>query len=223
MLNLIKRKKYFNKSELLIVGVSGGPDSLALLHLLNKNKFNIIAAHVDHMLRGKESKDDLEFVKEFCSQKNIEFVARSIEVGKYVSETGLSTQIAARVCRYNFFKEVMDQYKSKKLILAHHGDDQIETITMRLVRGSTPKGIAGIRDVRDFENGAIIRPLLYVNKAMIAAYCEKNNLTPRIDKSNEKDTYTRNRFRKSILPFFYNENPLVNEQFVRFGETKKRY
>jgi tRNA(Ile)-lysidine synthase len=218
VLSLINKKKYFDKSEILIVGVSGGPDSLALLHLLYNNEFNIVVAHVDHMLRGEESKNDLEFVKDFCMRNNIEFVGRSIEVGKYALETGLSTQIAARECRYRFFKEVMDQYKSKKLILAHHGDDQIETITMRLVRGSTAKGIAGIRDVRNFGNGSIIRPLLYVNKAMITSYCEKNNLTPRIDNSNEKDTYTRNRFRKSILPFFYKENPQVYEQFVKFGE-----
>jgi tRNA(Ile)-lysidine synthase len=220
--NFIHRHQLLKQNAVVLVGVSGGPDSLALLHLLwsMKDEWNIflVAAHVDHMFRGKESEDDLHFVVRFCRELGIRCETKQINVKEYQLKTNLTAQEAARECRYQFFKELMEKYQADFLALGHHGDDQIETILMRLTRGSTQEGYAGIKAKRPFATGHIIRPLLAVSKSEIEAYCRRNNLEPRRDPSNEKDVYTRNRFRHHILPFLKDENPNVHEKFQQFSE-----
>ncbi len=220
---------FINKHQLLenntkiIVGVSGGPDSLALLHFLwnQRTIWNvyIIAAHVDHMFRGKQSEEDMNFVKNFCEVHDIPFEGIQIDVLSYQNTHGVSAQVAARECRFAYFKQVMEKHQAQYIALGHHGDDQIETILMRLVRGSTWEGQAGIKAKRAFSNGYIIRPFLAVTKEMIEEYCFKNNLRPRVDPSNEKATYTRNRYRHTILPFLKEENRNVHERFQQFSEA----
>lgn len=222
--------KFMEKHNLLppkatiIVGVSGGPDSLALLHFLysmkEKEGWNIIAAHVDHMFRGKQSEDEMDFVKEYCRNLQIQCEATQINVEEYKNKKNLSSQLAARECRYRFFSEVMVKHKADYLALAQHGDDQIETILMRLLRGATGKSVAGIQAKRKFENGYVIRPFLSVTKEEILQYCERNGLEPRFDPSNEKETYTRNRIRKVMLPFLKKENPNVHTLFQQFSERQ---
>ncbi|KAB2328833.1 tRNA lysidine(34) synthetase TilS [Cytobacillus depressus] len=206
----------------LLIGVSGGPDSLALLHYLSSKKqqwnLSIIAAHVDHMFRGEESLAEAEFVRQFCKVRNILFEMEQIDVPTYIKETGKSSQIAARECRYRFFDKVMDKYEADYLVLGHHGDDQVETILMRLTRGSSGDARAGIAFLRPFGNGEILRPFLCLNRAEIEHYCLEQKLDPRRDPSNEKGIYSRNRFRKEVLPFLKRENPQVHEHFQRFSE-----
>jgi tRNA(Ile)-lysidine synthase len=220
---LIQKHQLIEEDSTVVVGVSGGPDSLALLHLLdeikNKRNLKLIAAHVDHMFRGEQSKEEMLFVLNFCKKRHIICEAKQIDVTSYAIQNKLSSQVAARECRYEFFKEVLDKYQSRYLALGHHGDDQIETILMRMVRGSTGEALAGIRIKRKFHNGYIIRPLLAYNKEQILSYCREQQLTPMFDPSNEKTDYTRNRFRKFVLPFLKKENPSVHERFQYFSET----
>jgi tRNA(Ile)-lysidine synthase len=220
---LIQKHQLFEKDSTVIVGVSGGPDSLALLHLLSKIKvkwnLKLVAAHVDHMFRGVQSEEEMLFVLDFCREHQITCEAKQIDVTAYATKHNLSSQVASRECRYDFFKEVLDKYESSSLALGHHGDDQIETILMRMVRGSTGKALAGIQLKRKFHNGYIIRPLLGYTKEHILTYCRDQQLMPRFDPSNEKTVYTRNRFRKYVLPFLKKENPLVHERFQYFSET----
>ncbi len=216
----IQKHELIKKGSTIIVGVSGGPDSLALLHYLyhNQKESTIITAHVDHMFRGDESEEDLRYVKEFCEINQIPFESIQIDVTSYKKEHSLSSQVAAREVRYHFFNEIMRKHKADYLALGHHGDDQIETILMRLVRGSKGVGYAGMQVNRPFSCGSIIRPFLAVTRADIEEYCREWKLSPRRDPSNDKDDYTRNRFRHHILPFLKQENPAVHARFLQFNQ-----
>ena len=218
----LKEKNFDLIGKRILVGVSGGPDSLALLHYLwkqrQKKDFYMVVAHVDHMFRGEESYNEAMFVGKFCENHNIEFRMKRINVPEYIKMTGKSSQVSSRECRYQFFAQVMEECQLTHLALAHHGDDQIETMLMRLTRGSTGSARAGIPFFRPFQSGFIFRPFLCLNRDEIEFYCEKNGLEPRRDPSNEKDVYLRNRFRKYVVPFLRKENPHVHEHFQRFSE-----
>jgi tRNA(Ile)-lysidine synthase len=218
----IKRHSLLEPGKKVVVGVSGGPDSLALLHLLWSMKeekgISIIAAHLDHMFRGEESEEDMKYVVDFCQKRGIECETAQINVSLYQQEKGIGAQVAARECRYQFFTDVMEKVGASCLALAHHGDDQIETILMRMVRGSTMTGYAGIRAKRPFGGGVIIRPFLSVDKEQILAYCQQHDLKPRMDQSNEKEVYTRNRFRRHVLTFLKEENAQTHKQFQSYSE-----
>lgn len=218
----INRHSLIQSGARILVGVSGGPDSLALLHYLwsqrEKLALTIVVAHFDHMFRGKESYEDLLFVKNYCEQLHIPIETTRVNVPRYIEETNKSSQVAARECRYSFFSQVMEKHKLHVLALGHHGDDQVETILMRLTRGSTGQARAGIPVKRSFSIGTIIRPFLAVDKEEIEAYCERYGLQPRRDPSNEMDLYLRNRLRKEVVPALKRENTLVHEHFQRFSE-----
>jgi tRNA(Ile)-lysidine synthase len=228
-LNMLEKVRLFlKKHDLLVpnstvvIGVSGGPDSLALLDIFlklqNEFQLHIIAAHIDHMFRGKQSEEDMEFVKRFCAERRIICEVKQMNVPEFQKRSQLSAQVAARQCRYRFFAEVMKKHSARYLALGHHGDDQVETILMRLVRGSIGRGYGGIPVKREFGPGYIIRPLLSVSRDEIEAYCKEQQLQPRYDPSNEKDTYTRNRFRHYVVPLLKKENPNVHERFQHFSE-----
>jgi tRNA(Ile)-lysidine synthase len=218
----LARHSFKLENKKMVVAVSGGPDSLLLLHFLwgqkEKRNLSIVAAHVDHMFRGQESLDDALFVKAFCEQNNIPVEMEQVNVPGRMELTGNSSEVEAREARYEFFAKVMEKYRYSYLVLGHHGDDQIETILMRLTRGSTGRARAGIPFTRPFANGVIFRPFLNLTKAEIQRYCQKYQLEPRIDSSNEKSIYSRNRFRKEVLPFLKAENRHVHEHFQRFSE-----
>ena len=218
----LERHSFKLENKRIVVGVSGGSDSLALLHYLleRKEKRNLflVVAHVDHMFRGEESFEDAMFVKEFCTAFSVPFEMTQVDVHDLMVRTGKSAETAAREVRYDFFAKVMKEYQCSSLALAHHGDDQIETILMRLTRGSTGKARAGIPFQRPFASGLIFRPFLNVTKDDINHYCEEKDLVPRIDPSNMESIYTRNRFRINCLPFLKEENRQVHEHFQRFSE-----
>ncbi|HEX6922430.1 MAG TPA: tRNA lysidine(34) synthetase TilS [Bacillales bacterium] len=213
----IKRHHLLKKGAVVVVGISGGPDSMALLDYLESVRHSwgltLIAASADHSLRGSESAEDLAYVESFCLDKEIIFEGRQLDVKAYRDKHGLSVQAAARDCRYHFFSDIMDKYSADFLALAHHGDDQVETMLMRQVRGSIGSARAGIPLRRPFASGKIIRPLLAVDKAAIETYCREQGINPRRDPSNESDAYTRNRFRHHVLPFLKEENPNTHTRF----------
>ncbi len=198
----------------VVVGVSGGSDSMALLDILTKalpENCQIICAHVHHNLR-KESDSEQIFVKEYCLEHNILFETIKLEYEKSFSEA------IAREKRYAFFEKVLKKYQSNILFTAHHGDDLVETILMKITRGTTLKGSAGIclKSRREFYT--IVRPLLYLNKKDILDYVSKYHIPYVEDASNQDSSYTRNRYRKKILPFLKQENPYVHRHFLQYSE-----
>ncbi|WP_088043552.1 tRNA lysidine(34) synthetase TilS [Bacillus sp. EAC] len=215
------KQNSIQSSSIIVIGVSGGPDSMALAHsflsIKDEYDFKLIIAHVDHMFRGQESLEDLEYVSKWCEMNSIQFEGGRLNVNKFIEESGLSSQQAARECRYRFFGDIMKKYEANYLALGHHGEDQIETILMRLVRGSSTIGYAGIREKRSFSNGEILRPFLELRKQDLIHYCREQGIIPRIDPSNEKDVYTRNRFRHNMLPFIFEENPTAQKRFQQFS------
>ena len=170
------------------------------------------------MLRGKESEDEFLFVENYCENNEITFEGKKTDVLTYQQQFALSTQVAARECRYQFFKEVMEKHNGQFLALAHHGDDQVETMIMRQIRGAYGKGMAGIPVKRPFGQGFIVRPFLCVSKDDIMTYCQKENLQPRIDSSNFSNKYLRNRIRNEVLPVLKIENPSVHTRFQQQSE-----
>ncbi|WP_062107749.1 tRNA lysidine(34) synthetase TilS [Bacillus niameyensis] len=219
----VKKHSLIKEKDFIVVAVSGGPDSLALLHYLVSRRaiydIELAVVHVDHMLRGKESENDRLFVEEYCKQNNIVCKSTSIPIAEKMEKDRAGLQETARKYRYQFFEHVMRDLKATKLAVGHHGDDQIETILMRLTRGASGIARAGIQVIRPFQNvGEIIRPLLAVSKEEIEEYCKYYHLEPRLDLSNQKRTYTRNRFRFDVLPFLKRENRQVLDHFQRFSE-----
>lgn len=202
------------KDSKLIVAVSYGPDSMALLNIL-KNKFgysSIVCAHVHHNHR-KESDIEALNLKSFCDRNNIIFEMMKIE--NYTG--GKFTEEDARYKRYAFFEDLLKKYNSKYLFTAHHGDDLTETVLMRLVRGSSIKGYGGISLISKRKDYQIIRPLLFITKSEIIDYCNKNKIDYAIDISNNSDDYTRNRYRKYILPKLKEENKNVHKKILKFS------
>lgn len=210
-------EKLFNNNDTIVIACSGGPDSMCLLNLVNsyKEEYNlkIICAHVNHGLR-KESDEEKEFVKEYCKKNNIIF--EYFKITEY--KNNKFSESEARLKRYKFFDNTMLKYNAKYLMTAHHGDDLTETILMRIVRGSNLKGYIGISKILENNNYKIVRPLLNLSKDMIYKYLEENNISYVIDKSNESEKYTRNRYRKHVLPFLKNEDNNVHLKFLKYSE-----
>lgn len=221
----IHKHDLIKHGDTIVIGVSGGPDSVALLHYLvnlsPRLKLSIVATHVDHGLRGKESAEDLAFVERYCEQEGIIFEASTVDVNAYKKERNLSTQVAARECRYGFFRKVMENHHASALALAHHGDDQIETMLMRQVHGSSGSGLTGMPVQRPFSTGKIIRPFLCVTKEHLVNYCKEHLLGYRLDPSNESNQYMRNRFRNYVLPFLKEENPNVHTRYQLYSERSQ--
>lgn len=215
MKDVIKELKEIILNDTVVVGVSGGPDSMALLELVSTLKIKVICAHVNHNVR-KESYDEAIMVENFCKEKNIIFEKLLIE--NYDKE---NFHLDARKKRYKFYENLMKKYSAKYLLTAHHGDDLMETILMRIVRGSSLKGYAGFSKLEQRDNYYIFRPLITKTKKEILDYVISKNIPYAIDASNEKDVYTRNRFRKYILPCLKKENKNVHLKFYNLSEEMK--
>lgn len=200
------------KDEKVIVACSSGPDSMCLLHLLHNMGLTCVCAHVNHKLR-RESDEEYIFLSNYCKDNNIIF--EGIELTGYVSG---NYELYARNFRYSFFKSLIDKYDAKYLFTAHHGDDLVETILMRLTRGSSLKGYTGFSKISKRDNYQIIRPLVYINKEMIEVYNNDNDIPYRMDYTNDLDDYTRNRFRHKVLPFLKEEDNLVHLRFLKYSE-----
>lgn len=206
----------FPKNSTIVVGCSSGPDSMALLTMLLKeraeNSYKIVCAHVNHNVR-KESKEEQTFLEEYC--KNCQVVFESMIIEKYGDD---NFHNEARTIRYQFFEDICLKYHAEYLVTAHHGDDLMETILMRLVRGSSLAGYAGFQKVVDKGSYQIIRPFLSLSKTQLLQYDHRHHIPYFRDASNEKEVYTRNRYRKSVLPFLKQEDPNVHRKFYKFSE-----
>ena len=219
--NFLLNKVKLTKEDVIVAGVSAGPDSMALLYILEdirkKIPFKIIVAHINHNLR-KESEEEASFLKEYCLAHNIIFEYMKIE--EYGDD---NFHNEARNIRYRFYDELINKYQANYLMTGHHGDDLMETILMRLTRGSTLRGYSGFSSIIDKGNYQIIRPLIFVTKKDLENFDKENNIPYRIDKSNFKDKYTRNRYRKVVLPFLKEEDPYVHQKFLKFSNMLEEY
>ncbi len=221
VINFLINEVKIQKNDTIVLGNSGGPDSMfllnVLLHLRETYNLKIVCAHVNHNVR-KESEDEQLFLMNYCLSHNVLFETMKIE--KY-GDDNFHNQ--ARKIRYNFFEDLVKKYDANYLMTAHHGDDLMETILMRIVRGSTLKGYSGFEKIVDNEFYKTIRPLVFLTKDYIKDYDDKNNIPYVVDNSNYKDKYTRNRFRKNVLPFLKSEDINVHEKFLKFSETLEEY
>ncbi len=219
-LNFLKKNIENNIS--VVVACSGGPDSMCLLSLVNDLKslknINVICAHVNHKIR-KESDEEARLVKQFCENKNIIF--ELLEINEYLTEK--FSEEDARRKRYDFFKKTIRKYNAKYLLTAHHGDDLIETILMRLTRGSNLSGYVGIKAISTNEEYQILRPLLTTTKDKIIKYNQEKNIPYCIDASNEDTKYTRNRYRHNILPFLKGEDKNIHLKYLKFSQELIMY
>ena len=202
VINYIDQYNMFHNGDKVIVALSGGPDSMCLVHILNKlqERYNIklYAAHVNHCLRGAEADADEEYVRGFCKNANIDFYSKRIDINELARITNTSTETAGREARYAFFNELKEKLGANLIALAHNANDQAETILMRIIRGTGMEGLRGIRPVRD---GIYIRPILILTREEIEEYCRINKLNPRIDKSNFEKIYNRNKIRLELIPY----------------------
>ena len=208
---------HFNNGDTIVVGCSAGPDSMALIDMLlkvrNKYSLSLIVAHINHNVR-KESYEEAEYMKNYCEANNLVFETMIIE--SYGDD---NFHNEAHNIRYNYFESLVNKYNANYLMTAHHGDDLIETILMRIVRGSNLKGYSGFKEVVDKGSYKIVRPLIRFTKEELKNYDMINGIKYYVDSSNEKDKYTRNRYRKYVLPFLKEEDKGVHSKFLKFSET----
>jgi len=200
VLDTINRYQLVNNGESVVVGVSGGPDSVCLLHVLytlrERLHIKLHAVHINHMLRGKESEEDEKYVKELCEKLEIPAHFFSIDIKDIAGKRGISMEEAGREARYRKFEEVAEETGSSKIAVAHNRNDQAETVLMNIIRGSGLDGLKGIEYIR----GKIIRPLLDVRREDIEDYCRQHSLNPRTDSTNLVSIYTRNKVRLDLIP-----------------------
>ncbi len=201
------------KSEYVVAAISGGPDSMFLLEVLKKYNFKIVVAHVHHNHRV-ESDEEALMVEEYCKKNNMIF--EFMKIDKYTNNT--FTEVEAREKRYEFFDEIVKKYNSDILFTAHHGDDLVETVLMRLTRGSSLKGYAGFEPIATRKGYKIARPLIFLTKSEIKEYLDKNNVIYAVDMSNESDDYTRNRYRNKVLPLLKEENENIHLKFIDYNK-----
>lgn len=209
--------KNISENETVVAAISGGADSMALLDLLVKIKaqknINVICTHVNHGVRKNSIKEEA-YVKNYCQIHNVVFEVLHI---KNYGDDNFHDE--ARQKRYAFFEKMVKKHNAKYLFTAHHADDLIETILMRLVRGSSLKGYAGFEEVTNKDGYILMRPLIRINKEEIVKYCKKNKIKFVTDESNTKDKYTRNRFRKYIIKPLKKECKNLNAKTIQFSES----
>lgn len=223
VLNTIRNNKMFNVGDKVVVAISGGPDSICLLHVLHAIKdelgIDLVAAHINHCLRGDEANEDEEYVKAFCKSLGIRCFVKRENIEKVSMENKISTEMAGREVRYAFFEEILTKVQGNKVAIAHNSNDQAETVLMRIMRGTGLEGLVGIKAVRD---KVFVRPIIDISRKEIEEYCKENNLNPRIDKSNLETIYTRNKVRLELIPYIEkNFNPHIIETLNKFSSSMK--
>jgi len=215
-LDTIAKYHMIQKGDGIMAGVSGGPDSVCLLSLLRKFReslgIKLSAAHLDHMFRGRESREDALFVEALCRKWDIPLFYEEIDVPEFIQKTGLSSEDAARRVRFEFFERTRKKAGARKVALGHNRNDLEETIFMNILRGSGIEGLLGIEPVRDF----YIRPLLEISRLEIEEYLKSEGLDYRIDSTNLKTDYFRNSLRLELIP-------LIKRKYVpHFGASLRR-
>ena len=222
IIETIRKYNLIEDGDKIVLGVSGGPDSISMLNILKEIKeeqiikFEIYVAHINHMIR-EEAIDDEKYVEDYCNRNNIKCYIKRIDVIKIANDKRIGTEEAGRNVRYDFFEEILKETNSNKIAIAHNKNDKIETIIMHLLRGSGLSGLKGIEPIRD---NKFIRPLIECERSEIEQYCEENKLNPRIDKTNFENEYTRNKIRNIVIPYIKQEfNPNILQTLSRLSDV----
>ena len=219
ILKTIKKYELIESGDKVLIAVSGGPDSMCLLDVLNKLKaklgIEIAVAHVNHGIR-KEAKEETQYIKEYCSKYNIKIYVKYADVLSLAKEDKIGLEEEGRKVRYNFFNEVLEETGFNKIAIAHNMNDKAETVLMNIIRGAGSLGLKGIEAKRD---NKYIRPLIETERCNIEKYCEENKLNPKLDQSNNDNTYTRNKIRNVLIPFIKEEfNPNIIKGINKLSE-----
>lgn len=215
----LNERQLLNRGDTLVVGVSGGPDSLALLHALRalapELALKLHVAHLNHQLRGADADADEQFVLWLAREWGLPVASASWDVRSYAEENRLSLEEAARMLRYQFLVGVASQLRANAIAVAHNADDQVETVLLHLLRGAGLAGLRGMEFKSNITSGTssipLIRPLLDVTRAEVEEYCAENDLQPREDETNADTTILRNRLRHQVIPYLETINPNLRE------------
>ncbi len=207
----------FLKNKKILVAISGGIDSVVLTHLLHHLEFNIVLAHCNFSLRGKESDADAQFVKDLANKLDIDCKTSVFDTQTYAKKQQLSTQMAARELRYKWFEKTRIEFDLDYIVTAHHLDDNLETFLINFIRGTGLNGLTGIPEIK----GKIIRPLIPFSRKEIEVYASENNLSWREDASNKKTAYQRNKIRHQIVPLLKQMNPSLLNSFQKTTNNLK--
>lgn len=223
VVNTIKKYSLIEDGDRIVLGISGGPDSISMLNILNelKNegniKFEIFVAHINHGIR-ENAKIDEQFVLEFCKKIGVECYVLNTNIKELSQKEGKGLEETGRMVRYNFFDEILEKTNSNKIAIAHNTNDNVETIVMNIIRGAGLSGLKGI----EAKAGKYIRPLIEAKREIIEDYCEKEKLNPRHDESNDENIYTRNKIRNIAIPYIKNElNPNIIDTIIRLSDIVK--
>lgn len=222
----IEKQDMLSPGDKVLVGVSGGPDSVCLLHVLDRLAremgLSLHIVHINHGIRKREAKRDEKFVSDLADRMGIPISMRLLDVPSHARKKKLTLEEAGRDMRYQVFDNLARKLNAKKIALGHTASDQVETVLMRLLRGSGPQGMSGIPSMRKMGNAWIIRPLIEVSREEVLSYLKKNNLSFCLDTSNRKIEYFRNKIRVKLLPLLrdsYNKN--INGALLRLSEIMK--
>lgn len=220
-LNTIKQNNLIQKGDKIVIGVSGGPDSITLLTCLNKYKekleYEIIVAHINHLIR-EDSTEDENFVENICKEMNIKCYIKREDILRIAKETKKGTEEVGRRIRYEFFDEVAKEEKANKIAIAHNMNDNAETVLLNLIRGC---GLSGLEGIQPKEYDKYIRPLINCKREDIEEYCLKYNLKPRIDYTNQENIYKRNKIRNELIPYLKELNPNIIQNLSRLSKIVK--
>jgi tRNA(Ile)-lysidine synthase len=205
VLKTIKDNNLINEGDKIVIGVSGGPDSICLLHLLNNLKdtlkITIYVAHINHSIR-EVADMETKYVQDFCKKMGVECFVKKEDILSLAKKQKKGTEEVGRQVRYSFFDEVLEKTNSNKIATAHNSNDRAETVILNILRGSGISGLKGIEAIRDQK---YIRPLINTDRESIEKYCEENNLEPKIDETNKENIYTRNKVRNVVIPYIKKE------------------
>lgn len=210
-LSYIDKHQLFEKSSRILLAVSGGIDSMAMIHLFNECEFHFALAHCNFKLRGKESDQDEAFVRDTSQMLNARLFVKCFQTADYAKDKGISIQMAARELRHDWFENIRQSEGFEWIAMAHHRDDLIETFFINLVRGTGIEGLTGIKP----KSGNIIRPLLFASRQLIKKYVEDNHIAFREDSSNLSVKYSRNKIRHKVLPALREINPGFDETLMK--------
>ncbi|KYO69286.1 tRNA lysidine(34) synthetase TilS [Thermovenabulum gondwanense] len=215
-LETIKKYDMIRTKDKIIIGLSGGPDSVCLLDLFcsirEEFQLEVFAAHLNHCFRGRESDEDEEFAKALCEKYNVKFFSKRVNVPEIIEKTGLSPEDAARRVRYDFLFEIKEKLNADKIAVGHNMNDHEETVLMNIFRGTGTEGLIGIEPKR----GCLIRPLIEIERTNIEDYLKKHNIPYRIDSTNLKTEYYRNKIRLELIPY-------IKQKFCpHFSDAVKR-
>ena len=216
-IKIVQLEQLLTAGEKVLIGVSGGPDSVALLHVLSRIApdldITLAAVYVNHGLRPDETHNEKDLVETAAVNLGVDFFTRSVDVQGLAAQQKLSIEHAARLLRYDFFEKTAKEWGATKIAVAHTADDQAEEVLLRLIRGTARKGLSGMQTLRE---GKIIRPFLRFPKSRLLEYLEKKSIQFLLDSSNTEDFYLRNRIRNELMPFLAdNYNPDIRQTLLR--------